>query len=57
VVNGTYTFSIAPGSYKTISMKVKVGKTGNASWSSLLTVTSNHQPSKQDAIKAIVKRG
>jgi hypothetical protein len=38
-------------------MKVKVGKTGNASWSSLLTVTSNHQPSKQDAIKAIVKRG
>jgi streptogramin lyase len=56
VVNGTYTFSVAPGSYKTITMKVKVAKAGNNSWSSLLVVNSNHQPSKEDAVKAVVKR-
>jgi DNA-binding beta-propeller fold protein YncE len=57
VLNGTYTFSVPPGSYKTITMKVKVGNSGKASWSSSLTVTSSHQPSKQDAVKGIVKRG
>jgi len=56
IVNGTYTFSLSPGAYKTITMKVKVGAKGNASWSSLISVTSGHQPSQQDAVKGVVKR-
>jgi sugar lactone lactonase YvrE len=56
VVNGTFTFSLPPGGYKTITMKVKVGSTGKASWSSLVSVTSSHQPTQQDAVKGIIKR-
>ena len=56
VTNGTYTFSLASGAYKSLTMKVKVGATGKASWSSLVKVTSGHEPSKLDAVKGIVKR-
>ena len=56
VTNGTYTFSLAPGSYKSITMKVKVGSAGKASWSSLVKVTSGHEPTKLDAVKGVVKR-
>jgi hypothetical protein len=56
VTNGTYTFSLASGSYKSLTMKVKVGSSGKASWSSLVKVTSGHESSKLDAIKGIVKR-
>jgi hypothetical protein len=37
-------------------MKVKVGSSGKASWSSLVKVTSGHEPSKLDAVKGIIKR-
>jgi sugar lactone lactonase YvrE len=56
ITNGNYTFSIAAGSSKSISMKVAVKSSGKASYSSLVTVTSGHEPSKVDAVKAIVKR-
>ncbi len=56
VTNGTYTFSLASGAYKSLTMKVKVGSAGKASWSSLVKVTSGHEPSKLDAVKGIIKR-
>jgi hypothetical protein len=56
IVNGTYKFSLDPGTYKSISMKVKVGSAGKASWSSLVKVTAELQPTKVDAVKGVIKR-
>jgi len=56
IVNGTYVFSVAPGAYKSITMKVKVGATGKASFSSLIKATSGHDSSKVDAVKGTIKR-
>ena len=56
IVVGTYKVSVAAGSYKLISMRVKVGSAGKASWSSLVKITAEHQTSKIDAVKGIVKR-
>ena len=56
ITNGTYTFSLAPGAYKSITMKVKVGSTGKASFSSLIKATSGHEQSKLDAVKGTIKR-
>jgi len=56
IVNGTATFSLAPGAYKLITMKVKVGATGQASFSSQVKATSGHDSSKVDAVKGTIKR-
>jgi sugar lactone lactonase YvrE len=56
VENGTYTVNVSPGTYRGITVKVKVSKGGQASWSSLVTTTSGHDPTKSDAAKAVVKR-
>ena len=56
ITNGTYTFSLASGAYKSITLKVKVGSAGKASFSSLIKATSGHDPSKLDAVKGTIKR-
>jgi hypothetical protein len=56
VTSGTYSFSLAPGAYKSLSMKVKVTSKGKNAWSGLIEVTSGHDPSKQDDVKAAIKR-
>src|SRR4029078_1852770 len=50
IVNGNLTLSVPAGTGKLISMRVKVGSAGKASWSSLVQVTAEHQPSKVDAV-------
>jgi uncharacterized membrane protein len=57
IVNGSYTFTLSPGQYKTITMKVTVKSSGSASWSSLVKVTSGHDSTKVDAVKGVIKRG
>jgi sugar lactone lactonase YvrE len=56
VVNGTYSVNVSAGSYRGITVKVAVTGKGLSSWSSLVTTTSGHDPSKSDTVKAIVKR-
>jgi sugar lactone lactonase YvrE len=57
VIAGNYSFTLSPGQYKSITMKVAVKSTGTNSWSSLVKVTSGHDTSKVDAVKGVVKRG
>ena len=57
VIGGNYSFTLSPGQYKSITMKVVVKSTGTASWSSLVKVTSGHDTSKVDAVKGVIKRG
>jgi hypothetical protein len=45
IVSGNLSLTIAAGSYKYISLRVKVGSSGKASWSSLILITAVHQPS------------
>jgi len=56
VQNGSYTFTLSPGQYKTVTMRVSVKSSAGASWSSLVKVTSGHDPSKVDAVKGVVKK-
>ena len=56
VTGGTCVFSLAAGASKTITMRVRVGSKGLSSWSSLVKVTSGHDPTKVDAFKGVVKR-
>ena len=44
------------GQSHVITVKVKVGKSASASKSLLLKVTSGHDPTKVDAVKAVVKK-
>jgi hypothetical protein len=53
---GTCTFSLDHGQSHVITVKVKVGSSAAASKSLLVKVTSGHDPSKVDAVKAVVKR-
>jgi hypothetical protein len=53
---GTVTFDLSGGASKVITVKVKVGSSAGASKSLLIQVTSGHDPSKVDAVKAVVKK-
>jgi hypothetical protein len=56
VTGGTCSFALSGGQSHVITVKVKVGKSASASKSLLLKVTSGHDPSKVDAVKAVVKK-
>ncbi len=53
---GTVNFDLNGGAYKVITVKVKVGSSASASKSLLIKVTSGHDPTKVDAVKAVVKK-
>jgi len=53
---GTCTFDLDHNQTHVITVKVKVGSSATASKTLLVTTTSGHDPSKKDAVKAIVKR-
>jgi sugar lactone lactonase YvrE len=53
---GTVTFDLSGGASKVITVKVKVGSSAGSSKSLLIQVTSGHDPSKVDAVKAVVKK-
>jgi hypothetical protein len=56
VKGGTCTFALSGGQTHVITIKVKIGTRASASKSLLVTVTSGHDPSKVDAVKAVVKK-
>ncbi len=56
VTAGTMTITLSPGEYKILTMRVKVSAGGKASAGFLVSATSGHEPSKSDAVKAVVKR-
>jgi sugar lactone lactonase YvrE len=56
VKGGTCTFALSGGQTHVITIKVKIGTTASASKSLLVTVTSGHDPSKVDTVKAVVKK-
>jgi sugar lactone lactonase YvrE len=56
VKGGTCTFDLNGGQSKVITVKVKVGSSASTSKTLLIVATSGHDPSKSDAVKAIVKR-
>jgi sugar lactone lactonase YvrE len=56
VKGGTCTFDLSGGQSHVITVKVKIGSTASASKSLVLKVTSGHDPTKVDAVKAVVKK-
>jgi hypothetical protein len=56
VTSGTLKFTLDPGEFKTLTLRVKVGSTGKSSASFLVKATSQHDATKVDAVKAVVKR-
>ena len=56
VMAGTLKFTLNPGEYKTLTLRVKIGSTGKSSTGLLVKATSDREPSKVDAVKAVVKR-
>jgi sugar lactone lactonase YvrE len=56
VKGGTCTFDLGNAQTHVLTVKVKVGSSAAASKSLLIQVTSGHDPSKVDAVKAIVKK-
>jgi hypothetical protein len=56
VTAGTLKFNLAPGAFKTLTLRVKIGSVGKSSVALLVRATSDREPSKVDAVKAVVKR-
>jgi sugar lactone lactonase YvrE len=56
VTAGTLTMTLSPGQYKILTLRVTVGTTGHDSASFVVKATSQHDPTKADAVKAAVKR-
>ena len=56
VVAGTYKISLAVGASVVLKMTVKVGSSAVASRSILVKTSADHEPTRLDAVKAIVKR-
>ncbi|MBI3649197.1 MAG: hypothetical protein HY240_10690, partial [Actinobacteria bacterium] len=56
ITGGTYKVALAPGATKVLTLKVKVGSSAATSKSILVKVTSTHDSTKVDAVKAVVKR-
>jgi hypothetical protein len=56
VVDGSYKLTLDPGASKSLTVKVKVGASAKPSLSLVITLTSTHEPSKLDAVKAIAKK-
>jgi DNA-binding beta-propeller fold protein YncE len=56
VVAGTYKISLAAAASTVLRMTVKVGSTASTSRSILVTTSADHEPTRLDAVKAVVKR-
>ncbi|TMK34598.1 MAG: hypothetical protein E6G58_11560, partial [Actinobacteria bacterium] len=56
VVAGTYKVSLGVGASVVLRMTVKVGSSAVVSRSILVTTSADHQPTRLDAVKAIVRR-
>ena len=56
VVAGTYKLTLDVGQSTVLRMTVKVGSTAVASRSILVTTSADHEPTRLDAVKAVVKR-
>jgi DNA-binding beta-propeller fold protein YncE len=56
VVAGTYKISLAAAASVVLKMTVKVGSTAVTSRSILVKTSADHEPTKLDAVKAVVKR-
>jgi DNA-binding beta-propeller fold protein YncE len=56
VVAGTYKISLAAAASVVLKMTVKVGSTAVTSRSMLVKTSADHEPTKLDAVKAVVKR-
>jgi DNA-binding beta-propeller fold protein YncE len=56
VVAGTYKLTLGVGQSTVLRMTVKVGSTASTSRSILVTTSADHEPTRLDAVKAVVKR-
>ena len=56
VVAGTYKISLAAAASVVLKMTVKVGSTAVTARSILVKTSADHEPSRLDAVKAVVKR-
>jgi len=56
VVAGTYRLTMDPGSSVVIKMTVKVGSNASTSHAIVVKTSADHETSKLDAVKAVVKR-
>jgi DNA-binding beta-propeller fold protein YncE len=56
VIGGTYKVTLDPGASIVIKMTVKVGSNAVTSRSLLVKTSADHETSKSDAVKAVVKR-
>jgi tripartite motif-containing protein 71 len=56
VVAGTYKLSLGVGASLVLRMTVKVGSSAVVSRSILVTTSADHEPTRLDAVKAVVKR-
>ena len=56
VTGGTYKVNVAAGQYGAITLKVTVGTKAVASRSFLVKAMADHETTRVDAVKAVVKR-
>jgi DNA-binding beta-propeller fold protein YncE len=56
VVAGTYKINLDPAASVLLKMTVKVGSTASTSRSILVKTSADHEPTRLDAVKAVVKR-